>query len=152
MTLRNVPPAILLALGLGGCGDDSGDDTDTISACLLCAPEGCPVTTDGGTTDGTDDHTSGNTTSGSDDGTADSTGGDSSESDVGPCLRPMVDTSSDGSSDDDSSSGDSDGSSSGSPADAEPTDARAWASAFERVSASLPADVAARLRDRGGAR
>ena len=150
MTLRNVPPAILLALGLSGCGDDSGDDTDTISACLLCAPEGCPGTTGTATSDGTDDHTSGNTTSGSSDGSgtdADTTGTSGEESDVGPCLRPMVDTSSEGSSGSESS----DGSSSGSPADAEPTEGRAWADAFERVSTRLPADVAARLRD-GGAR
>jgi hypothetical protein len=152
--LRRIPPAVLVALGLEACIENE------VSACLSMVPS----------TDGSDGGTSSSASSGSE-------GTDSlDESDVGPCLGQVPTTEGTGTgstdatgstdeSDSTGTSGTDDGSDTSTGPCLEPKGdalpepdnvgtavlphAHAWADAFARVSASLPADVAARLGKRG---
>lgn len=157
MDLRRIPPAMLVALGLEGCGEQ-------VSTCLSMM---IPTSED--------------------EGTSGSTGDDATESDVGPCLGqlPTTDTGIDGTGTDTGSSSGSDtsgtdetstGTESGTDDGAEtstsvclapppdgdvPPDGEAlveaapargigWQAAFSRVAGKLPADVAARLGTKRG--
>lgn len=156
MNLRKLPPSMLLTLGLA-CGDGkSSDETTTVNACLspidptAVETTPCLSTTGMGNTSDVDtgpcldvgpclSESTGFGTSGSSSGTGGST--------FGPCLspEPATGTSTDTGSGTDTGT-DTDGTT-GMMAEEPPT---SRAAALERVldRGTLPADVAARLRDR----
>lgn len=168
MDLRKLPPSMLLTLGLA-CGDGkSSDQTATTGSCLSTngwdytdttastSLGPCldvePLTSTGPTSTETVDSTSTDGSSSADSTTGpclsttgwDTTG--SGESTFGPCLSPEPPTSTGTDSGSSSDSG-SDSGTTGMMGDAMPP---SRAAAIERVleRGTLPADVAARLRDR----
>lgn len=163
MTLRNVPPAILVALGLG-CGPSTGSDEESsLSACLSppydsgdSLDSGClsKPEEDGEVDDGEVGpclseclDTTGGFISASSDGT------DSSGTDTGSTGTESSGTDSSGtdSSGTGSSDGGSDSGTSGGTEDASPR-ARAWHEALSKMEHTLPVDVVAKLRARKGPR
>ena len=162
MDLRRIPPAVLVALGLEACeagvstclsmmiptsDDDAGTSgTDASSDSPESDVGPClgqiPTTDDGQVDTSSSDSgsTGGSDTSGT--GTGTGTGTDSGtddglETSTSVCLAPPPDAPP-GDDDDD--------------ATAAPARASGWHAAFTRVAVKLPADVAAKLRHRGGAR
>ena len=145
MNLRKLSPTMLLALGLA-CGDDKNNDgSDTaVDACLSPPIEETEAGPCLGMEPTTDDTL--------DDGTS-----------VGPCLSPpepetsttSTGGTSSGSGSGTDSGGTSSGSDSGGPADSGgggmEAPPRSRDDALRRVMDNLPADVAARLKTKGGA-
>lgn len=153
MDLRKLPPSMLLTLGLACSDGKSSDDTSTVNACLSPPEE----TTDVATgpcldVDPTEVATGpcldvGPLTGTTDTGTTGTT--DGADSTFGPCLSPEPPTGTGTDTGTGTGTGgetDTDGTT-GMMNDAPPS---SRAAAIERVldRGTLPADVAARLRDR----
>lgn len=153
MNLRKLPPSMLLTLGLA-CGDGkSSDETTTVNACLSpidpTEVETSPCLSTAGPTSTTDVATgpcldvgdeSGFTTTGT------GTGG-SGGSTFGPCLSPEPPTGTGTETDTGTGTGTDTGGTTGMMGD-EPPSSRAAALGRVLDRGTLPADVAARLRDK----
>jgi hypothetical protein len=151
MNLRKLPPSMLLTLGLA-CGDGKGSDdtTTTVNACL--SPIDPTEVSTGPCLDIDPSATAGETTSDETGLTGTGTGTGTGGSTFGPCLspEPPTGTGTDTGTGTESGTGTDTGTGTGTTGmmDDEPPTSRA--AALERVldRGTLPADVAARLRDR----
>jgi hypothetical protein len=143
MNLRKLPPSMLLTLGLA-CGDGkTSDEATTVSACLT--PDPTEAVT-GPCLGAEPDTETGPCLSTTGWGSTDTDGSSSADSTFGPCLSPEPPTSTGTDTGTDTGTGgetDTEGTT-GMMGDAPPSRAAAIERVLER--ATLPPDVAARLR------